>query len=128
VYSLYTSSEGLNIEQLSLFIAALDQTIVATVIPTITADLRSAFGYVWIGGAFTIGFAAGVNIWNNLSDIWGRKPMLLSAVAVFAVSSVVCATAIDIGMLIAGRAVSGIAGGGLIQLVTVTISDLFSVR
>lgn len=54
--------------------------------------------------------------------------MLLAAVAVFAVSSVVCATAIDMTMLIAGRAVSGVAGGGLIQLVTVTISDLFSVR
>ena len=106
----------------------MDQTIVATVIPTIAADLHSATGYVWIGGAFSIGFAAGVNIWSNLSDIWGRKPMLLAAVATFAVGSLVSATAIDMAMLIAGRAVTGIAGGGIIQLVTVVISDLFSVR
>jgi MFS family permease len=54
--------------------------------------------------------------------------MLLAAVATFAVGSLVSATAVDMAMLIAGRAVTGIAGGGIIQLVTVVISDLFSVR
>ncbi|KAL1987062.1 hypothetical protein VTN96DRAFT_4936 [Rasamsonia emersonii] len=113
---------------LSLLIAALDQTIVATVIPTIAADLHSAAGYVWIGGAYLLANAAGANIWANLSDIWGRKPVLLAAVALFFGSSIVCATAVDMTMLIVGRALEGVAGGGLIQLVTITISDLFSVR
>lgn len=114
--------------QLSLFIAALDQTIVATVIPTISSDLHSAAGYIWIGGAYMLANAAAANIWANLSDIWGRKPILLMAIAVFFFSSIICATATDIASLIVGRAFQGAAGGGLIQLVTITISDLFSVR
>ncbi|KAL6239341.1 hypothetical protein BDW75DRAFT_198752 [Aspergillus navahoensis] len=113
---------------LSLFISALDQTIVATATPTISADLRSGGGYVWIGGAYLLANAASGNIWANLSDIWGRKPILLSAVALFFVSSIICATAVDMAMLIVGRSLQGVAGGGLIQLILITISDLFSVR
>ncbi|KAB8232664.1 MDR family MFS transporter [Aspergillus alliaceus] len=113
---------------LSLFISALDQTIVATATPTISAELHSGRGYVWIGGAYLIANAASSNIWANLSDIWGRKPILLLAVALFFGASIICAKAINMPMLIAGRGVQGIAGGGLIQLITITISDLFSVR
>ncbi|KAI9373198.1 major facilitator superfamily domain-containing protein [Aspergillus egyptiacus] len=114
--------------QLALFISALDQTIVATASPTIAADLHSGGGYVWIGGAYLLGNAASGNIWANLSDIWGRKPILLSAVALFFISSIVCAKAVDMTMLIVGRSIQGVAGGGLIQLILITISDLFSVR
>ncbi|PLB44777.1 MFS general substrate transporter [Aspergillus steynii IBT 23096] len=113
---------------LSLFISALDQTIVATATPTISAELHSGTGYVWIGGAYLIANAASSNIWANFSDIWGRKPILLSAVALFFGASIICAKAVDMSMLIAGRSIQGIAGGGLIQLITITISDLFSVR
>lgn len=67
-------------------------------------------------------------IWAKLSDIWGRKPLLLAAVAWFFVSSIVCATAPSMQVLIVGRALQGVAGGGLIQLTTITISDLFSMR
>ncbi|EAU38742.1 conserved hypothetical protein [Aspergillus terreus NIH2624] len=113
---------------LGLFLSALDQTIVATATPTISAELHSGSGYVWIGGAYLLANAASSNIWANLSDIWGRKPILLSAVALFFLSSIVCGWAIDMPMLIAGRGVQGIAGGGLLQLTTIVISDLFSVR
>ncbi|PKX97765.1 MDR family MFS transporter [Aspergillus novofumigatus IBT 16806] len=113
---------------LSMFVAALDQTIMATAIPTIAAKLHSAAGYTWIGGAYLLANAAGACIWAKLSDIWGRKPILLLAVAWFFGSSIICATAVDMPMLIAGRALQGVAGGGLLQLVTIVISDLFSVR
>ncbi|GLB18909.1 hypothetical protein AtubIFM61612_008806 [Aspergillus tubingensis] len=113
---------------LALFISALDQTIVATATPTISSDLHSASGYVWIGGAYLLANAASSNIWANLSDIWGRKPILLTAVALFFVASIICAKANGMPMLITGRGIQGIAGGGLIQLITITISDLFSVR
>ncbi|GMF79313.1 unnamed protein product [Aspergillus oryzae] len=103
-------------------------TIVATATPTISAELHSGTGYVWIGGAYLIANAASSNIWANLSDIWGRKPILLTAVALFFGASIICAKAINMPMLIAGRGVQGIAGGGLIQLITIIISDLFSVR
>ncbi|OJJ50869.1 hypothetical protein ASPZODRAFT_21381 [Penicilliopsis zonata CBS 506.65] len=113
---------------LSLFVAALDQTITATAIPTIASKLHSAAGYTWIGGAYLLGNAAGSPIWAKLSDIWGRKLLLLLAVALFFVSSIICGVAVNMQMLIAGRALQGTAGGGLLQLVTITVSDLFSVR
>ncbi|KAJ5267191.1 Efflux pump dotC [Penicillium angulare] len=113
---------------LSMFVAALDQSIMATAIPTIAAKLHSAAGYTWIGGAYLLANAAGACIWAKLSDIWGRKLILLIAVAWFFISSIICAVAVNMEMLIAGRALQGVAGGGLLQLVTIIISDLFSVR
>jgi len=114
--------------QLSLFIAALDQTLLATSIPTISSELHSASGYTWIGAAYLLANAAAGPIWAKLSDIWGRKPILLTAVAMFFASSIVCALSVNMAMLIVGRALQGSAGGGLIQLVNITISDLFSMR
>lgn len=113
---------------LSLFVAALDATIVATALPKMTADLHSAAGYIWIGGAFLIANAAAAPIWVKLSDIWGRKPIFLAALVLFFASSIICAAAVDMEMLIIGRTFQGTAGGGLICMVNVGISDLFSVR
>ncbi|KAK8000938.1 major facilitator superfamily domain-containing protein [Apiospora marii] len=113
---------------LSLFIAALDQTIVSIAIPTITSDLHSAQGYVWIGGAYLLANAATGPIWAKCSDIWGRKPLLLAAVALFTAASLLAALSVSMTMLIAGRALQGVASGGMMQLVTIVISDLFSVR
>jgi EmrB/QacA subfamily drug resistance transporter len=113
---------------LSLFIAALDATIVSTAIPTIVASLNSPSGYSWIGGAYLIANAAAAPIWAKLSDIWGRKPILLAGVVVFMASSVLCAAATSMKMLVVGRALQGIAGGGLIMLVNIVISDIFSMR
>lgn len=100
----------------------------ATAIPTISSDLHSASGYSWIGGAYLLANATAAPIWVKLSDIWGRKPILLTAVALYFLSSIVCALSHSMEMLIVGRAFQGTAGGGLIQLVYVTISDLFSLR
>ncbi|KAJ4370460.1 hypothetical protein N0V83_004978 [Neocucurbitaria cava] len=113
---------------LSLFVAALDATIVATAAPTISRDLNSAAGYTWIGGAFLLANAASGPIWAKFSDIWGRKLIVLTALAMFFASSAVCATAKTMEALIIGRAFQGAAGGGLILLVHVCISDLFSLR
>lgn len=124
-FSLNASS---NHYQLALFIAALDHTIVATAIPTISSALNSASGYFWIGSAYLLANAAAGPIWAKISDIWGRKPALLGAVAWFCVASIIAARSSDVEMLIAARALQGAAGGGIIQLVNITISDLFSMR
>jgi hypothetical protein len=101
---------------------------VATAAPTISRDLSSAAGYTWIGAAYLLANAASGVIWAKLSDIWGRKMILLLALGAFFVSSAVCATAKSMEALIIGRAFQGTAGGGLILLVHVCISDLFSLR
>jgi MFS family permease len=72
--------------------------------------------------------AAAGPIWVRFSDIWGRKPAVLAPVVVFAVASIITAASTNMAMLIAGRALQGAAGGGLLQLVSITISDLFSMR
>ena len=111
-----------------MFITALDQTIVATAIPTITHDLSSSSGYVWIGGAYLLSSAAAGPIWAKLSDIFGRKPIILIADGIFFVSSIGCAEARSMRALIVSRTFQGCAAGGMIPMVIITISDLFSVR
>ncbi|KAI3325327.1 MFS general substrate transporter [Xylariaceae sp. AK1471] len=113
---------------LALFLSALDTTIIAQSIPTICTDLGSAAGYVWIGGAYLLATAATGPIWAKCSDIWGRKLLLLTAVGVFAAASILAALSTNLPMLIAGRGLQGAASGGLVQLSTIIISDLFSVR
>lgn len=66
--------------------------------------------------------------WGKLSDIWGRKGVLLAAVVVFFAGSVICATAVNVAMEIAGRAVQGIGAGGILALCSIVIADLFSQR
>jgi MFS family permease len=114
--------------QSTLFISALNTTIVATAIPTITSDLHSAAGYSWIGGAYVIANTAASPVWVKLSDIWGRKPILLAGVGLYFGASILCAAARNIVMLIVGRALQGAAGAGVGQLVNVVISDMFSMR
>ena len=71
---------------------------------------------------------ASTPIWGKVSDIWGRKPVLLIAIGTFFVGSTLSATSVSMKMLIAGRAVQGLGGGGLLTLSNIVISDLFSLR
>jgi len=112
----------------SVFLAALDVTIVTTALPTISEHFRSNAGYTWIGSAYLLANAASTPSWGKFSDIWGRKPILLCASSVFFVGSLLAAISVSIGMLIVARAIQGIGGGGLIILVNICISDLFSMR
>jgi EmrB/QacA subfamily drug resistance transporter len=113
---------------IALFLAALDMTIITTAVPTISAHFHSTTGYVWIGSAYMLGSAALVPTWGKLSDIFGRKPIILTAVTVFWIGSLLCAVSRSMGMLIAARAIQGIGGGGTIVLPNICVSDLFSMR
>lgn len=112
----------------AVFLAALDVTIVTVAIPTISADFNSTAGYTWIGSAYLLANAAAAPSWGKLSDIWGRKPILLTAVGVFWVGSLLAGVSVNMGMLIVARAVQGIGGGGLMNLCNICVSDLFSMR
>ena len=112
----------------ALFLSALDVTIVTVAIPTITEQFNSTAGYTWIGSAYMLATAASAPMWGKFSDIWGRKPILLLAAGVFWVGSLLSAVSVNMAMLIAGRAVQGVGGGGIVILVYICISDLFSMR
>ncbi|CAN8101219.1 unnamed protein product [Discula destructiva] len=111
-----------------VMLAALDVTITTVAVPTISADFNSSSGYTWIGSAYLLANAAAAPSWGKLSDIFGRKPVLLTAVGIFWVGSLLCGVSVNMGMLILGRAVQGVGGGGILILVNICISDLFSVR
>lgn len=112
----------------ALFLAALDVTIVTVAIPTISQEFNSTTGYTWIGSAYLLANAATAPMWGKISDIWGRKPILLMTVGVFWIGSLICALSKNMGMLLAARAIQGVGGGGIIILVNICISDLFSMR
>lgn len=97
--------------------------------PTIAARFNATQAeYTWIGSAYLLAAAAATPVWGKLSDIWGRKPILLLANLIFFVGSLIAAVSVSIEMLLIGRAIQGIGGGGLIILANICISDLFSMR
>ncbi|KAL4901350.1 hypothetical protein BDW74DRAFT_85814 [Aspergillus multicolor] len=114
---------------LVLFLAALDMTIISTALPTMAADFNaSESGYSWMASSFSLTNAAFVPLWGKVSDIWGRKPILLLANAGFLIGSLICALSINLPMVLAGRAIQGAGAGGIITLANISVSDLFSVR
>lgn len=114
---------------MALFLAALDVTIITTALPTIAEKFHAnASDYTWVGSAYLLANAASVPLWGKLSDIWGRKPIIMLANGVFMAGSLVAALANSIGLLIGGRVIQGTGGGGLITLVYICIGDLYSMR
>jgi MFS family permease len=113
---------------LSVFLSALDLTIITPTIPTIVRGFHSTTGYVWIGSAFILSSTASTPVWGSLADIWGRKPILLIALTIFLGGSLLCALAPSMHSLIAGRAVQGIGSSGMGTTVNIIICDTFSLR
>ncbi|KAF9265497.1 MFS general substrate transporter [Marasmius fiardii PR-910] len=107
-----------------VFLAAIDQTIVATALPTIVSDLGGGNNYSWVGSAYLLASASLSPLYGKLSDIIGRKPILYGCILVFLIGSALCGAAQNMTWLIVCRAVQGIGGGGIIQLVNITISDV----
>ncbi|KAG9318910.1 major facilitator superfamily domain-containing protein [Chiua virens] len=112
----------------SIFLAALDQTIVATALPTIVAKLGGGNNYSWVGSAYMLSAGAFGPLYGKLSNMFGRKPILYSSILIFLFGSAMCGAAQNMTWLIVCRAVQGIGGGGIIQLVVITISDIVPLK
>ncbi len=114
---------------MALFLAALDVTIITTALPTIAQRFEvTAAGYTWIGSGYLLAAAASAPVWGKISDIFGRKAIILTANVIFMAGSLIAALSVSAGMLIGARVIQGIGGGGLVILVYVCIGDLFSMR
>ncbi|TGO20043.1 hypothetical protein BTUL_0001g00500 [Botrytis tulipae] len=114
---------------LSVFLAAIDAVLITPALPTIVKDLgASDSGYSWIGSSYLLALAASSPVWSKVSDIFGRKAILLIANFVFLIGSLIAALSHSVGMLIAARAVQGLGGGGIITLVEISVGDMFSQR
>ncbi|KZS98567.1 MFS general substrate transporter [Sistotremastrum niveocremeum HHB9708] len=109
---------------LSVLLAALDQTIVATALPTIVADIGGESGYSWAGTAYLLASACLAPLYGKLADLIGRKPCLFFAIGMFLFGSAMCGAAQNFAWLAICRGVQGIGGGGIMQLVQIIISDI----
>jgi MFS family permease len=113
---------------LSMLLAALDQAIVAPALPTIGGALGHAEYLPWIVTAFLLTATAVAPLYGKISDIYGRRPTIYAAILIFLAGSVVSALSVNMFMLIAGRAIQGIGGGGLFALTQTVIGDLVPPR
>src|SRR5262245_29104288 len=113
---------------LAMLPAVLDQTILATALPTIASDLGHLTDVSWIVTAYVVAAAAATPVWGKLGDRHGRKRLLEASLVMFLAASALCGMAQDLTVLVVSRAIQGAAAGGLMALATAAVGDLVSPR
>jgi EmrB/QacA subfamily drug resistance transporter len=113
---------------LAMFLSALNQTIVATALPTIGRDFGDFENLPWVVTAYLLTSTAVAPLYGKLSDIHGRRMMLLIGLGLFTAGSVMCALSPNMIVLSLGRALQGIGGGGIMPLVQIVIADATTPR
>ncbi|NUT20962.1 MAG: MFS transporter [Hamadaea sp.] len=113
---------------LCVLLAALDQTIVATALPTIVGDLDGLDHISWVVTAYLLTATVTLPLYGRIGDIYGRKPVVIFAIAVFLIGSALCGWSHTMTELIAYRAVQGIGAGGLMVLAQAILADLVPPR
>jgi EmrB/QacA subfamily drug resistance transporter len=110
----------------SLFMAAVETTVVATAMPSIVGQLGGLAHFSWVFSAYMIATTTTTPLYGKLSDIYGRRPTFLVAMAIFLVGSILSAQSQSMNQLIGFRAIQGLGAGGLMPLSFIIIGDLFS--
>jgi EmrB/QacA subfamily drug resistance transporter len=113
---------------LALLLAALDQTIVATALPTIVSDLGGLSHLSWVVTAYILASTATTQVWGKLGDQFGRKYLFIAAIVIFLIGSALSGLSQTMGELIAFRALQGVGGGGLIVLTQAIVGDIVPPR
>ena len=113
---------------LAMFLAALDQTIVAPALPTIGASVGNAEYLSWIVTAYLLTATAVTPLCGKLADISGRRPVIFGAIGIFVAGSIISALARSMFVLVIGRAIQGVGGGGLGALAMTVIGDVVAPR
>ena len=119
---------GFAVIVLAMVPAVLDQTILATALPTIAADLGSVTDVSWVVTAYVIAAAATTPLWGKLGDRHGRRRLLEASLTLFLAASALCGLTQDITELVVARSVQGAAAGGLMALAMAAVGDLVSPR
>ncbi|MGB3272527.1 MAG: MDR family MFS transporter [Xanthobacteraceae bacterium] len=112
----------------TMFLAALDQTIVATALPTIGRQFHDVSQLSWVITAYLLSSTAVAPLFGTLSDIYGRRAMLVASLTLFLAGSVLCALAPNLVVLILARGLQGLGGGGILPLVQTVIADVVTPR
>jgi EmrB/QacA subfamily drug resistance transporter len=113
---------------LGMFLAALDQTIVSTALPTIVGDFHRSDLLSWVITAYLLASTASTPLWGKAGDLYGRKRVFQLAIVVFLLASALCGASQNMYELIAFRGLQGIGGGGLISLAFAIVGDVIPPR
>ncbi|TDT95437.1 EmrB/QacA subfamily drug resistance transporter [Streptomyces sp. 846.5] len=113
---------------LGMFLAALDQTIVSTALPTIVGDLGGANHLSWVVTSYLLAATATTPLWGKLGDLFGRKHVFIICIVIFLIGSALCGVSQNMLQLIAFRALQGLGGGGLMVLAMAVIADVVPPR
>src|ERR1019366_6140629 len=113
---------------LGMVLASLDQTIVATALPTIAGDLHGLSHLSWVVTAYLLASTASTPLWGKLGDLYGRKSFFQASIVIFLVGSVLAGLSTSMLELIAFRALQGIGGGGLMIGAQAIVGDVVSPR
>jgi len=113
---------------LSLFLASMESTVVATAMPTIVGQLGGLENYSWVFSAFMLASTTTVPLYGKLSDIYGRRKLYVFAMALFLLGSLFCGMATTLTQLILARALQGIGAGGIMPLAFILIGEMFSLE
>jgi MFS family permease len=113
---------------LTMFLAALDQTIVATALPTIGRQFQDVSSLSWVITAYLLASTAVAPVFGTLSDIYGRRATIITAMSLFISGSILCAVAPNMPVLILARGLQGLGGGGILPIVQTVIADIVTPR
>jgi EmrB/QacA subfamily drug resistance transporter len=113
---------------LAMLLASLDQTIVATALPTIVGDLGGLDELSWVVTAYLLGATVTMPLWGRASDLYGRKALFVAAIVVFLVGSALSGAAQSLGQLIGFRALQGLGAGGLMTLAMAIVGEIVTPR
>ena len=113
---------------LCIFLAAIDQTVVIPAVPSIAADLHDFSHLAWIVSAYLLTSTAATPVYGKLSDIYGRRALLLPAIVLFVAASLLCGAARTMAELIGARALQGLGGGGLMAMAQAAVADVVAPR
>lgn len=111
-----------------LFLAAVDQTVVATALPTIVGELGGLDHLAWIVIAYLLTATASTPLWGKFSDLYGRRQCFQAAIVIFVIGSALCGLSQSMLQLAACRALQGVGGGGLLALPFIVLGDVLSPR
>jgi len=112
----------------ALFMATLDNQIVSTALPTIVGEFGELERFGWIGSAYLLTSSAVMPLYGKLGDLFGRKYVIMAAVAIFTLGSLVCGLAVSMDTLIAARVLQALGGGGIMVSIFSINADLFEAR
>jgi EmrB/QacA subfamily drug resistance transporter len=113
---------------LAMFLSALNQTIISTALPTIGREFSDFENLSWVVTAYLLTSTAVAPLYGKLSDIHGRRAMMLTGIGIFIAGSAACAAAPDMTLLVVGRALQGIGGGGILPLGQAIMADTVAPR